>query len=148
MTKTFVALLTLLLVLVGPAAAQDPEPPEEGSGPENGSPPERPQDSRGPDDASGPEEGSGEGSADAGSENSTASAQSGESPEASPGSETQAATSAQGHGERACRAVATHIADPKVSPARWVIVDPDGCFRRTVDRLIPPAGKGLIGNLL
>ena len=113
MVKTIVALLVLLLVLVGPASAQEPEPSAESS-----------------DDAPGEEP--------AGSEDQ----------DASKGSEEPSDVGSDKQDGKTCRVVATHIADPKVAPHRWVIPDPDGCFRRTIDRLIPPFAGKIVDRIL
>lgn len=103
MVKTIVALLLSLLVLVGPAAAQDADPQDDPA-PEGAEPT--------PDETS-----------------------QGESPTS--GTPEESATQTQQ--AAACRAVATHLADPRMSPSRWVITDPDGCIRRTIERLIGPS---------
>lgn len=104
MVKTIVALLTLLLVLVGPASAQDADPPQDDPAPDGADP--------SPDETS-----------------------QGEAPSASAPEE----SATQTQQAAACRAVATHLADPRMSPSRWVITDPDGCIRRTIERLIGPS---------
>lgn len=118
MVKTIVALLVLLLVLVGPASAQEPDPQSE------------------------------ESSADASAE---PSANPDPTPDPAPASDepqSQDVATQQEQSRKACRVAATYIADPKVSPLRWVNPDPDGCFRRTVDRLIPPLVRPLVQRIL
>jgi len=120
MVKTIVALLTLLLVLVGPASAQEPEPPNEEPAPDEGAPAS---DETQTQDAE---------SADA--ESADAEGTDGSSSEGGDAAPTDTMTGEQA--QRACRLAVTHIADPTMSPNRWVIPDPDGCIRRTVDRIV------------
>lgn len=125
MVKPIVALLTLLLVLVGPASAQEPEPPSEEPAPDEGAPAS---DETQTQDAE---------SADA--ESADAESADGSSSESGDAASTDAMMGEEAR--RACRLAVTHIADPTMSPNRWVIPDPDGCIRRTVDRLLGPVGN-------
>jgi hypothetical protein len=114
LVKTIVALLLSLLVLVGPAAAQDADPQEDPA-PDGAEP--------APDGAEPAPDGAEP------------------TPEEASSAATEASEerAADGQQAAACRAVATHIADPRMSPNRWVITDPDGCIRRTIERLIGPS---------
>lgn len=131
MVKTIVAILLSLLVLAGPASAQDPDPSSEDPAADEAS---------GQDDAAG---GSGdpadEASDDASDDAGESSDEAGEEQDPQPPQQNQQTVS--------CRALVTYIADPHMSPQRWVILDPDGCMRRTVERLIGPATATLLGFL-
>lgn len=111
MVKVLVALLASLLVLAGPAAAQDP--PSDGSGSD---PPSEPPESPPPqDDGAG-----GDGAGD-------------EPSEPDGGS--------QGQADRArrsveCRVAKSSVLNPNSQPGEWLVLDPDHCIRQTVDRLI------------
>ena len=130
MVKTIVALLTLLLVLVGPASAQEPEPPNEEPAPDEGAPASdetQTQDAESADAESADAQSAEAQSADAEGTD-------GSSSEGGDAAPTDTMTGEQA--QRACRLAVTHIADPTMSPNRWVIPDPDGCIRRTVDRIV------------
>ncbi|MEK6976344.1 MAG: hypothetical protein AABY18_08390 [Candidatus Thermoplasmatota archaeon] len=124
MVKTFFAILGLLLVLVGPAAAQEPDPPANGD-PAQGDPE--------------PEPSQGDPQPEPSSENETANQQA--------SSTSQSGQSAPQQQAVACRVVATHLADPRVTPTRWVIVDPDGCFRLFIERAVGSPASAIAPRL-
>lgn len=37
---------------------------------------------------------------------------------------------------RACELIANHVGDPSVPKSQWIIVDPQGCVRETVRKLV------------
>jgi len=120
MVKLSVALLASLLVLAGPAAAQDPPGEPDGtepSGEPDGTEPSGEPDGADPSDGSAPP--SEEDPQEAG-------------PEAQqPGGPVRKAARAV-----ECRVAKTTILNPSSSPDTWLVLDPDYCLRQTIHRIL------------
>jgi hypothetical protein len=141
MVKPSVALLSVLLavmVLAGPVAADPGDDPQPQGNDADGHQGDNGNHGDGNDGQGTGPDGSDDGDdADASSSDSTdgdASGSDGNTSSASAAPSSDAAA-ASAH-TRVCRIFIDYIGDPRVSPTRWIIPDPDGCLRRTVDRVV------------